>query len=320
MRCSSIILLCWSVAAGRLYAQPPTGSGAARADSLYFAGQWALAKADYDKFLGSNPTSAQAQLRAGYAALKMGHSDEAVPYFERLVKSAPSGRAPFALAGLAVARGMKGDTDGGLSELEKAIAAGYGNYALLDQDEWFQSLRADSRFKALRDRAEQQQMPCLSDQRWRAFDFWIGEWDAYVNGTTQLAGRSRIEGISGGCAILENWTSNQNPLNASYEGKSINFFDSAIGKWRQVWAGSGQDVGNFDAGEYRDGAMRFTYQRTTPQGQQVAGDFIFYNLGPNKVRQFQDQTTDGGKTRQVVYDFIYVRQGSGERPTLPGSP
>jgi hypothetical protein len=304
----------------RLVAQPPTGPGAARADSLFFADQWALAKAAYDEFLRANPGSTQAALRAGYAALKLSRPDDAVPYFEDLVHRAPSGRAPFALAGLAVARAQKGDRDGSIATLDRAIAAGYGNVALLDRDEWFAPLRADPRFKSLRDKAERQQLPCLADRRSRAFDFWIGEWDAYFTGTTQPAGKSRIDRISGGCGILENWTSHQGLFNGSYEGKSINFFDPGSGKWRQVWAGSGQDVSDFEGGEYRDGAMRFTYHRTNPQGQRVDGDFIFYDLGPNKVRQFQDQTTDGGKTRQVVYDFVYIRVGSGESPMSAGRP
>jgi hypothetical protein len=320
MRPSTLVSLSLLVAVPRLSAQPPTGPGAARADSLFFADQWALAKAAYDQFLRDHPGSSQATLRAGYAALKLAHPDEATPYFEELVKKAPSGQAPFALAGLAVARAQQGDPDGSFRYLDRAVTAGYGNAALLDRDEWFQPLRADPRFKPLRDRAEGQGFPCLADQRSRAFDFWIGEWDAYVNGTVQLAGKSRIDRISGGCGILENWTSRQGLFNGGYEGKSINFFDPGTGKWRQVWAGSGQDVTEFGAGEYRDGAMRFTYQRTTPQGQKIEGDFIFYHLGPNRVRQFQDQTTDGGKTRQVVYDFIYVRVGSGESPRSAGRP
>jgi hypothetical protein len=128
------------------------------------------------------------------------------------------------------------------------------------------------------------------------------------------AGTSVIQRASGGCMIVENWTTWGTPWNGPYEGKSMNFYQPATGKWRQVWVGSGQDISYFENGEYRDGAMRFTYEATDPQGNKRQGNFIFYNLGPNKVRQYQDQTTDGGKTRTVVYDFIYLRKGSGERP------
>ena len=313
LRCRVLVPLL-VVAASSAAAQPSTDPRTATADSLFFAGQWSKAKTAYDAYLALNPSHAPSNVRAGFSTLKAGLPDQAVPYFERVVRSAPGGLAPMALAGLAIARLLQGDREKALIGLDSAVANGYSNFSLLDQDEWFRDLRGDSRFKSIRDRAERQQMPCLSDVRSRAFDFWIGEWDLYVNGTKRLAGRSRIDRISGGCGILENYTSNSGLLAGPYEGKSINFFDPSTGKWKQVWAGSSHDVTYFDGGEYRDSAMRFTYRRTDQQGRTIEGDFIFYHLGPNKLRQFQDQTTDGGKTRQVVYDFIYVRKGSGESP------
>lgn len=292
---------------------PPPPS--AEADSLFFAGHWAKAKAAYDAFLAANPTSLQSRLRAGYAALKLERPDEAIPYFNQVVSQAPSGRAPAALAGLAASYALKGQNARALDELVKADSAGYLNFAALDGDKAFASIRGEARFKAVRESVYRRQFPCAADLRSRAFDFWIGEWDAYSNvGARRLAGHSVIERASGGCMILENWTSKPPPWAGPYEGKSMNFFEPSTGKWKQVWAGSANDVTYFENGEYRDGAMRFTYERTNPQGGKVQGNFIFYNLGPNRVRQFQDSSTDGGKTSSVVYDFIYVRRGSGEKP------
>ena len=37
-----------------------------------------------------------------------------------------------------------------------------------------------------------QRPPTCDAPEHRAFDFWIGEWDAYVTGTENLAGRSSI--------------------------------------------------------------------------------------------------------------------------------
>jgi hypothetical protein len=288
------------------------------ADSAFFASDWALAKSRYDAFIAANPTVLVARVKAGFATLRLGRDGEAIRYFSHVIDQTPSGQAPFALAGLAMASAHQGDQAKALEYLERAVAAGYGNFAALDTEASLSSLRADPRFVAVRTRAEQNQMPCLADPNSRAFDFWLGEWDVYINGTTQLAGRSRIDRVSGGCVILENWTRNVTPIGAPFEGKSLNFYEQSTGKWKQVWAGSGRDVGYFDNGEYRDGAMRFVFKQTTRQGQPVEGRFTFYNLGPNRVRQFNEQSTDGGKTYQTVYDFIYVRKGSGERPlTLP---
>jgi len=120
-----------------------------------------------------------------------------------------------------------------------------------------------------------------------------------------LAGHSIIQRVSGGCMILENWTS----ANTPYAGKSMNFVDAATHKWQQVWVGSegsGQHV--FVNGEYRDGAMRFDFEQANPQGKKQIGRFIFYNQGPNQVRQFNETSDDNGTTWTTVYDFTYKRK------------
>ena len=299
--------------AGSLHGQTPAAAPAfpATADSLFFAGRYAQAKAAYDTFLAAHPAATGARLHAGYNALRLRQPDDAIAYFNPIVTQAQNGRAPVALAGLAMAYALKGDRAVALDHLERAAAAGFINVAALDQDPAFARVRSDPRFVAVREQVNARQFPCTGNEKARAFDFWIGEWDAYNAATGVLAGHSIIQRASGGCMILENWTSNVLPWGGPYEGKSMNFLMSDS-TWKQVWIGSQGDLQEFGAGVYRDGAMRFTYQRpATPQGPASSGNFIFYNLGPNKVRQYQDVSTDGGQTSQVVYDFIYVRKGSG---------
>jgi hypothetical protein len=40
----------------------------------------------------------------------------------------------------------------------------------------------------------------------------------------------------------------------------------------------------------------------------------FTPLGPDKVRQFEENSSDGGKTWTVGYDFTYVRKKQAEVP------
>ncbi|MES1225350.1 MAG: hypothetical protein ABUT20_58255, partial [Bacteroidota bacterium] len=148
--------------------------------------------------------------------------------------------------------------------------------------------------------------PCMADSNSRKFDFWVGDWNAYQNGTTNLAGYSKIEIASGGCMILENWTS----AIGSYSGKSMNYYIPETGKWEQIWVGSEgapQRPNRFVHGEYKDGAMRFEFSGNDRDGDYI-GRFIFYNLGPDKVRQFNEQSHDNGKTWVTNYDFLYIRK------------
>jgi len=151
--------------------------------------------------------------------------------------------------------------------------------------------------------------PCLTNAQARQFDFWLGDWDVYNRGTTTLVGKSKIENASGGCMVLENWTAIGGPM---HNGKSMNFVDPESNKWIQAWVGSSginnQNITRFYDGEYKDGAMRFVFDRVT-KGQKIIGRFIFFNEGPNQVRQFNEQSMDGGKTWTTSYDFTYKRVG-----------
>src|SRR6185369_3711093 len=104
--------------------------------------------------------------------------------------------------------------------------------------------------------------PCLKNAQAREFDFWLGDWDVYNRGTTSLVGKSKIENASGGCMVLENWTAVGSQM---HNGKSMNFVDPESGKWIQVWVGSSginsQNMTRFYDGEYKDGAMRFVFDR-----------------------------------------------------------
>ena len=125
------------------------------------------------------------------------------------------------------------------------------------------------------------------------------------NGTKSIGpgARSVIQLISGGCAILENWESSLS------NGKSINFIDPTNNKWKQSWAGNyANGIQEFVNGEYKDSAMRFTFETIDAKGQKLMGHFVFFNQGPNQVRQFNETSADGGKTWITSYDFTYYRK------------
>ena len=59
------------------------------------------------------------------------------------------------------------------------------------------------------------------------FDFWLGEWDVYSE--DKPIASSRIEKVTNGHIILEDYEQ------VEYGGKSINYYDPYIKKWRQNW-------------------------------------------------------------------------------------
>lgn len=134
--------------------------------------------------------------------------------------------------------------------------------------------------------------PCAAAE-FGQFDFWVGRWDVYGPKGKQVA-NSLIEKVYG-CGVRENWM----PLSGGSPGGSLNIYVPATGKWEQFWIdGSGTRahfVGGFDGkamviqGEWGGPLTRMTYSK--------AAD--------GSVRQFGEQSTDGGKTWAVAFDLTY---------------
>jgi tetratricopeptide (TPR) repeat protein len=293
----------------------PPHPAIATGDSAYAMRKWSDALTAYETAAAAQPTNLQAHIKAGYSAVNANSLVKAREHFRAIVAAVPPTGGANAKAGLAVVLAREGKAAAALAMLDTALAAGYPNWEVLDNEKAFDPVRKDPRFKKVRDSAEVLASPCMADANARAFDFWVGEWDVYVNGTGQKAGENRIDRTAGGCLILENWTATSGYLvGPPSSGTSMNFVERSTGMWKQVWMGSGRGQTNYENGKYADGIMRFLFTRTNPQGQAVTIRFSFHNLGANRVRQHQEASADSGKTFTTNYDFIYVRKGSGEKP------
>ena len=136
---------------------------------------------------------------------------------------------------------------------------------------------------------------CLSAE-YRQFDFWVGTWDVFQpNG--QKAGENRIEPISGGCALLENWSGR-----GGFTGKSLNIYDSTDKRWHQTWVDSSGAL-LMISGNLVDKRMVL--------GAQASDAHQRITWTPNddgSVRQFWESSADGGKTWTVLFDGKYVRR------------
>ncbi len=152
--------------------------------------------------------------------------------------------------------------------------------------------------------AQQQQQPTCEAPEFRAFDFWIGEWDASRADTNAPAGRSSIRTEDAGCVITEHWTS----LNVAYSGRSLNIYDRGSQKWEQFWVDSTGNRVHFVGGPIENG-MRVTTEApvTVAPGQQAFSRMTFTNNPDGTVLQHGEQSADG-QTWTTSYAFIYRRR------------
>jgi hypothetical protein len=140
---------------------------------------------------------------------------------------------------------------------------------------------------------------CGSRPEYRQFQFWVGEWNVQVAG--QVVAKSSIQSINGGCIILENWM----PFGGG-DGKSWNFYNQATGKWEQVWVTGMGGVLKVSGG-WKDGAIREEGLSYSPGEKPAMHRHSFTPVAPDRVRQFCEESRDGGKSWQVVFDGLYVR-------------
>ena len=277
----------------------------AEADALYTKQDWmAAAKAYENAFVKGEPPTALSANRLGFSYLNLGRYDLAIKNFEISLtkKRLPAGE-PIIRSRLARAYAANKQKDKALEQLDSAIVHGYSNVPELDTATEYNSMREDTRFKELVVKATDKLYPCLHNAHAREFDFWIGDWDVYPTGGSQIVGSSKVEMEAGGCFILENWTA----IGYPNTGKSMNFVDPATNKWKQVWVGSGGAVTEYVNGVYKDSVMEFESSSSNAQGNTKIR-FRFFNQGTNQVRQFQESSTDDGKTWSVNYDLTYVRK------------
>ena len=274
------------------------------ANTAYQQKDWVTAEKLYAELTQSNPKNPRFWYRLGVSERATGNNEEAL----HDLKQAQNNGLPLALVGfdMACAYSAMGQKDKALATLTEAVQQGYAQPERMNSEPALQPIKGDPRFAQLLDKAARNQRPCVYNAENRQFDFWVGEWDVVDAASGITAGSSRIEKELGECVIWENWTS----ANTTYAGKSYNVYNPLLKQWEQFWVDNVGGSIHFYGG-LKDGVMDFyTDEITQPDGTKLKRHLQFFSLAPDKVRQFSQGSTDGGKTWKVEYDFTYSRKQS----------
>lgn len=138
-----------------------------------------------------------------------------------------------------------------------------------------------------------------SDDKYREFDFWIGEWDVYKQDTDTIVGKSKIEQIVDGKVIKETYHS----TTSKYHGTSLNTYNPRTDQWEQFWVdNSGLTL--HITGNIEDHKMVLQNKISTEKG--ILSNKVKWQKNKNNtVRQTWSQSTDQEKTWKVVFDGEY---------------
>ena len=194
-----------------------------------------------------------------------------------------------------------GDAAGAVAVLQGLADTGFTAVGVIQNDEVLGQLEGNEDYEALIAEMNVSAYPCEHDEKFREFDFWVGQWDVHVaNGT--FAGHNEIERAHRGCVLIENWSSA-----SGGGGMSINYLDEASGEWVQVWNdASGSQIhirgGLTEDGMLLTGKIHYVASDTT-------ADFrgLWTPLDDGRVRQFFEQSSDGGQTWAPWFEGFYTR-------------
>ena len=151
---------------------------------------------------------------------------------------------------------------------------------------------------------EPQVSPCESDPGFREFDFWVGDWEVH-DSDGKFVGENSITREQNGCVLIENWRGAEGST-----GMSINYLDRIGGEWVQIWhAAAGYQIdirgGLTDAGMALNGKVHYIRS-----GQTAAFRGLWTPMPDGRVRQFFEQSNDGGKTWQTWFEGFYSRKST----------
>jgi tetratricopeptide (TPR) repeat protein len=284
-------------------AAAPVADESANANDAYQAKDWPKAAQLYGQIASQQPQNALALYRSAVSLQGLGKDEEAIAAYQKSIQAGvPPGIGEY---GIALAYASRHDTENAFQCLQKAAQDGFTQPDRLAGDQELAALRSDPRFAKVVEQVTHNAKPCAYNPLNRQFDFWIGEWDVVGADGSSPAGASKIELILGDCVIQENWTS---AGNIGYEGKSYNTYNPDLHRWEQFWNDNAGGMIHF-YGELKDGVMDYwTDEIPQKDGTRLKRHLQFIPSGHDKVRQFSQGSTDGGKTWHVEYDFIYNRK------------
>ena len=194
------------------------------------------------------------------------------------------------------------EPENAVAMLQALADSGFTAVGFITGDPILRTLAGNTGFDHLVAELAKVAYPCENDEAFRAFDFWIGDW--VVHGPAgDLSGSNMIERSQRGCVLIENWTSVSGGT-----GMSINYLDKASGEWVQVWNAEGGSQIHIRGGMTNEGMRLVGTLHTVATGTTVPFRGLWTPLADGRVRQFFEQSTDGGDTWTPWFEGFYTRK------------
>jgi len=144
-----------------------------------------------------------------------------------------------------------------------------------------------------------------SSPEYSQFDFWIGEWNLeWKNEKNELwTGTNIVSKTLGGCVIEENFSTSDK----SFIGKSFSVYNANKKFWQQTWVDNTGIYLDFNGG-FEDGKMILSRVLIAKDGKKFNQRMVYNNIRPNEFWWHWEQSTDDGKTWNLLWLIHYTRK------------
>lgn len=257
------------------------------------------AAAEFDAINSQNAEDGQAWFDLAVRARTAGDAESAV---KALIRAAELQMSPIRI-GLERARiyVTVENNAAALDELQEISDAGFTAVSVIRSDPVLNQLSGQAKFDELVAEMSKQAYPCEYNERFSEFDFWLGEWAVHIaNGTP--AGKNRIEKSQAGCVLVENWVNT-----SGVPGMSMNYFDISTKEWVQVWSGAGGTQITIRGGLTDEGMLLEGQIHYVADGTSAPFRGLWTLLPDGRVRQFFEQSSDGGESWAPWFEGFYTR-------------
>ena len=154
------------------------------------------------------------------------------------------------------------------------------------------------------------QSPCLRDDAFAQFDFWIGDWEVFT-AAGRKAGENHITRIENGCLLVEKWTSASGST-----GTSMNYYDPSRKLWAQHWVSQDGVIIDIEGALQGNSMVLSGRSHYTASGRSASFRGKWTPLPDGRVRQFFEESNDRGQTWEPWFEGFYVRR----RPAPAAAP
>lgn len=193
-----------------------------------------------------------------------------------------------------------------IAVLAELAATGFTGVSAITGDATLADLSGMPAYDRLVAELSRKAYPCEYDEAFSAFDFWLGEWDVDLADGTR-AGTNIIEKTEHGCLISEHWSGS-----GGSSGQSINYVDKRTGEWVQIWNSAGGSQIDIRGGLAAGGMQLTGTIHYVGSGQTLPFRGLWTPLADGRVRQFFEQSNDGGENWSPWFEGFYTRRNDAE--------